>query len=292
MFDDGAHGDGSAGDHVYGVQVTADGVIFEYYIYAENTVAGLFSPQRAEHEFHTLVMNIPFPQVGEVVVNELMANNVQTAVDNYGENDDWIELYNTTSHAVDLTGLYLSDDIALYTKWAIPVNSVILPNSYLIVWADNDPSQIGLHTNFKLSSNGESLFFSNGINLYDQVSFSLQSADISYARCPDAGIFSFAAPTFNATNNCFAGIGEYFYHANIKTPKWLRYFIQTPELHSIHHQYDVHKYNFSDIPLWDRIFGTYKDTTEFVDRCGFPKGAEEKLGEMLVFKDVYKIQNN
>jgi len=92
--------------------------------------------------------------------------------------------------------------------------------------------------------------------------------------------------------NCFAGIGEYFYHANIKTPKWLRYFIQTPELHSIHHQYDVHKYNFSDIPLWDRIFGTYKDTTEFVDRCGFPKGAEEKLGEMLVFKDVYKIQNN
>jgi hypothetical protein len=208
MFDDGAHGDGSAGDHVYGVQVTANGVIFEYYIYAENSVAGLFSPQRAEHEFHTLVMNIPFPQVGEVVVNELMANNVQTAVDNYGENNDWIELYNTTSHAVDLTGLYLSDDIALYTKWAFPVNSVILPNSYLIVWADNDPSQIGLHTNFKLSSNGESLFFSNGVNLYDQVSFSLQSADISYARCPDAGIFAFAAPTFNATNNCFAGISE------------------------------------------------------------------------------------
>ena len=208
MFDDGAHGDGSAGDHVYGVQVTADGVIFEYYIYAENTVAGLFSPQRAEHEFHTLVMNIPLPQVGEIVINELMANNLQTAADNYGENDDWIELYNTTSHAIDLTGLYLSDDIALYTKWAIPVNSVILPNSYLIVWADNDPSQIGLHTNFKLSSNGESLFFSNGVNLYDQVSFSLQSADISYARCPDAGVFAFAAPTFNATNNCFAGIIE------------------------------------------------------------------------------------
>jgi sterol desaturase/sphingolipid hydroxylase (fatty acid hydroxylase superfamily) len=49
----------------------------------------------------------------------------------------------------------------------------------------------------------------------------------------------------------------------------------------------VHKYNFSDIPLWDRMFGTYKDTTEFVDRCGFPKGAEEKLIPMLAFKDVY-----
>lgn len=88
--------------------------------------------------------------------------------------------------------------------------------------------------------------------------------------------------------NCFAGIGEYLYHSNIKTPKWLRYFIQTPELHSIHHQYNVHKYNFSDIPLWDRIFGTYKDTTEFAARCGFPEGAEEKLADMLVFKDVYK----
>jgi len=208
MFDDGAHGDGSAGDHVYGAPVTADGVIFEYYIYAENTVAGLFSPQRAEHEFHTLVMNIPFPQVGEVVVNELMANNLQTAFDNYGESDDWIELYNTSTHAIDLSGLYLSDDITWYTKWAFPMNSVILPNSYLIVWADNDTTQVGLHANFKLSSNGETLFYGNGVNLYDQVSFGLQSADISYARCPDAGIFAFAAPTFNATNNCFAGIVE------------------------------------------------------------------------------------
>jgi sterol desaturase/sphingolipid hydroxylase (fatty acid hydroxylase superfamily) len=59
--------------------------------------------------------------------------------------------------------------------------------------------------------------------------------------------------------NCFAGIGEYLYHSNIKTPKWFRYFIQTPELHSIHHQYNVHKYNFGDITIWDRIFGTMYD---------------------------------
>lgn len=87
--------------------------------------------------------------------------------------------------------------------------------------------------------------------------------------------------------NFFAATGEYFYHANLRTPRWLRYFIQTPELHSIHHQFDVHKHNFSDIPLWDRVFGTYKDTTEFTERCGFPEGAEEKLVPMLAFKDVY-----
>lgn len=85
----------------------------------------------------------------------------------------------------------------------------------------------------------------------------------------------------------FAGTGEYFYHANVRTPAWLRYFIQTPELHSVHHQLDVHRFNFSDIPIWDRLFGTYKDTTEFVDRCGFPAGAEQRLVAMLAFSDVY-----
>lgn len=88
--------------------------------------------------------------------------------------------------------------------------------------------------------------------------------------------------------NFFAATGEYFYHANVRTPAWLRYFIQTPELHSIHHQYDVHHYNYGDIPLWDRLFGTYKDTVTFTERCGFPEGAEQRLPEMLIFRDVYE----
>jgi sterol desaturase/sphingolipid hydroxylase (fatty acid hydroxylase superfamily) len=87
--------------------------------------------------------------------------------------------------------------------------------------------------------------------------------------------------------NFFAATGEYFYHANFRSPGWLRYVIQTPELHSIHHQRDVHDYNYSDLPIWDRIFGTYKDTTEFVPYCGFPGRSEEQLAAMLLFKDVY-----
>jgi len=51
-------------------------------------------------------------------------------------------------------------------------------------------------------------------------------------------------------NSC-AATGEYFYHANVKTSRWLRYFVQMPELHSIHHQYDVRLYNYSNIPVWD-----------------------------------------
>ena len=92
--------------------------------------------------------------------------------------------------------------------------------------------------------------------------------------------------------NFFAATGEYFYHSNLKSPKWLKYIIQTPELHSIHHQLDVHKYNFADIPLWDRIFGTYKDTNEFAEQCGFPNNNERKLWKMLLFKDVYNDSDN
>lgn len=87
--------------------------------------------------------------------------------------------------------------------------------------------------------------------------------------------------------NFFAATGEFFYHSNFKSPSWLKYFIQTPELHSIHHQLDVHHYNFADVPIWDRIFGTYRDTDAFAERCGFPRGNERKLGRMLLFQDVY-----
>lgn len=88
--------------------------------------------------------------------------------------------------------------------------------------------------------------------------------------------------------NFFAATGEYLYHANFKSPRWLRYFIQTPELHSVHHELDVHRYNFSDLPLWDRTFGTYRDATEFAPACGFPRNNERHLLEMLRFRDVYE----
>ena len=96
-----------------------------------------------------------------------------------------------------------------------------------------------------------------------------------------------ASPEAAAWFNLFAATGEVFYHSNLKTPHWVGYFMQRPEHHSIHHQYDVHDFNYGDITWWDRLFGTFKDTYNFSDRCGFKSGSEQKLGEMLVFKDVY-----
>jgi sterol desaturase/sphingolipid hydroxylase (fatty acid hydroxylase superfamily) len=88
-------------------------------------------------------------------------------------------------------------------------------------------------------------------------------------------------------SNFFAATAEYTYHANFRSPCWLRYFIQTPELHSVHHELDVHRYNFSDLPLWDRLFGTYRDATDFAAACGFPRNNERHLLAMLRFRDVY-----
>lgn len=91
-----------------------------------------------------------------------------------------------------------------------------------------------------------------------------------------------------AWTSFFGAAGEYFYHSNIRTPKWVGIFIQRPEHHSVHHQLDVHKYNFGDLTIWDRLFGTFKEADDFAERCGFPGSNEERLPEMLAFKDVYE----
>lgn len=82
---------------------------------------------------------------------------------------------------------------------------------------------------------------------------------------------------------------EFFYHWNIKTPYWLGFIIQRPESHCVHHQYKLHHYNYSDLPLWDMIFGTFynpKQGSEFI--CGFKPGYEFKVKKMLFCKDLHK----
>ena len=209
MFDDGSHNDAAAGDHQYGVEAPVDGLTFEYYIYAENNNAGLFSPARAEHEYHTLAVIFPTPAVGSVLINEVLASNDSLNFDANGEDEDWIELINTTNNPVDLAGFYLSDDPLNLMQWALPAGTIIPANGYLLVWADKDTMQAGLHANFKLSSNGDYVYLSHGFNVHDQVAFGPQLTNISYARCPDAGLdFATILPTPLANNNCQIGIAE------------------------------------------------------------------------------------
>jgi sterol desaturase/sphingolipid hydroxylase (fatty acid hydroxylase superfamily) len=78
----------------------------------------------------------------------------------------------------------------------------------------------------------------------------------------------------------------YFQHWNVRTPQWLGYVIQRPESHCVHHRMGVHYYNYSDFPLWDMLFGTFRNPRKYMGECGFEGGADTKLGAMLAFADV------
>jgi hypothetical protein len=137
-----------------------------------------------------------------VVINELMPVNSSTVADQNGQFDDWIELYNYTSSTIDLSGYFLSDDKKDITKWQFPHGTLIGPKGYLIIWADNDTLQAGLHADFKLSSAGEDVLISDAAGkLIDKVSFPAQNLELSYSRIPDGtGEFQWHSPTFNRSN--------------------------------------------------------------------------------------------
>jgi len=77
-----------------------------------------------------------------------------------------------------------------------------------------------------------------------------------------------------------------FQHANIRTPHWLGYIIARPESHALHHQRGVHRYNYSDLPLWDIVFGTFRNPREWNEEAGFFDGASHRLGAMLIGKEI------
>ena len=83
-------------------------------------------------------------------------------------------------------------------------------------------------------------------------------------------------------------LGEFFYHTNIKTPHWVGYVFQRPEMHRVHHQQGRHKNNYGDITWWDMMFGTYENPKAWEHTCGFDNDREQRLLEMLAYKDVHR----
>ncbi|MFK7920655.1 MAG: lamin tail domain-containing protein [Bacteroidia bacterium] len=147
-------------------------------------------------------INIDTIQAGQIVINELMADNTITITDQDLEYDDWIELYNNTANPISLSKVFLSDDPANLAKWPFP-DTLIEANSYLIVWADQDNNQSGLHANFGLSSDGETLYlgYADG-NAIDQVTYWPIGADTTFGRSPNGtGPFGYMTPTFSSSNS-------------------------------------------------------------------------------------------
>lgn len=203
MYDDGTHNDGSANDSIFGSSFNMNASNVQYYIYAENTNAGIFSPQRAEHEFYSLNAGNDSLSI-YIAINEIMASNTVTAMDESNQYEDWVELYNKSqTKTIDLSGYFLSDNAGNLDKWQFPQGTTILPNDYLIIWLDQDATQGSLHANFKLSKAGDVIYLMDpALDLVDSVSFGLQQDDIGLARVPNGtGPFVIQGATFNGNND-------------------------------------------------------------------------------------------
>jgi len=121
-----------------------------------------------------------------LIINEFMADNETIISDEFGEFDDWVEIYNLNSEAVSMEGLFLTDDPLIPDKWQFP--DVEIPaNDFLLIWTDDDDEQGELHTNFRLNTDGEfiGLYEIDGIMPLDTLSYGTQSEDISFGRFSD-----------------------------------------------------------------------------------------------------------
>lgn len=210
LFDDGVHQDAAANDGIYAASIPLTSNQFNYYFLAENASAASYWPSRAPKGHFTFgQIPVSLPK-GALVINEVLANNDKSDMNDYGIYTDWFELYNASDDTLNLFGTYVSDKRSNPFKYAFPAGTVLLPKGFIGVWADQLPDKNFLHANLNLSAEGESLYlFNKEALLLDELEFGLQTMDISLARCPDGtgNWVPMKPPTFMDSNNKFCVLG-------------------------------------------------------------------------------------
>ena len=151
----------------------------------------------------------PEPVAPSIFINEVVSSN-NLLCDEYGDKDDYLELYNAGTTDQDITGWFLSDVSANQTLANIPPLSdgktIVPAKGWLCFWADDTQAQGPLHLPFKLSKDGETLLLSRRnasgqLLLVDSISFPVLNTNMSYARVTDASPFwAIQVPTFCLTN--------------------------------------------------------------------------------------------
>ncbi len=146
----------------------------------------------------------------DVVINEFVASNKEDGgIPNpSGKYSDWIEIYNNSPNEIRLDNYYLTDDVEKPLKWTFPIGTSIGPNGYLIVWADEDEDQPGIHTNFKLAKSGEFLMIQHADGtVIDSLSFGEQQTNLSSARIPNGtGHFVIKNSTHGYNNELLSSV--------------------------------------------------------------------------------------
>ena len=132
--------------------------------------------------------------VADPIITEFMAENDGTLLDGDGQTSDWIEIFNAGDEGFDLAGWYLTDNADNLTKWTFPALQLGV-GQYVVVFASGRPTDDyvdtagHLHTNFKLSRDGEylALVRPDGVTPVSQygsatADYPYQFEDISYGQ--------------------------------------------------------------------------------------------------------------
>jgi hypothetical protein len=153
------------------------------------------------------------PEFDLLWINEIMSSNTHTRVDNYGEYEPWIELYNGGATNINLAGggYYLSPSCSNLTNWAVTSGWIITNKSPLLVWTDNEVGQTAagfLHAGFVLNSSSGCVVLTkvSGVNtiIVDYVAYDRIGTDRSYGSYPDGAATNrivFYCPTPSGANN-------------------------------------------------------------------------------------------
>lgn len=105
--------------------------------------------------------------------------------------------------------------------------------------------------------------------------------------CASSYLVLGASPLAAAFALFLTGALDLFVHADMRTPRWLGYFVQRPEMHTVHHQRGHHAQNYG-LPLWDLLFGTWHNPEERVQDLGFDPERSSRVRDMLLGRDVHR----
>jgi len=147
----------------------------------------LAGTQSSRYPAEAIYYNLP-PWEGPLLINEVLASNSSVNNDEFGEYDDWAEIYNAGSSQVDLSNYFLSDEEDNPDKYRFP-QEYLPGGGFKLVWLDGQPEQGADHASFKLNRAGESLRLSampsTGFSVCDFLVYTSQEENISYGRTDD-----------------------------------------------------------------------------------------------------------
>ncbi len=187
MNDNGTNGDAVAGDSIFSAVIPAqsNGTLVKYYAVATDNISQIDSwPNDAPQSYHAYTVGYKPPKLR---ITEVLAINDHVITDAAGEYDDWFEIHNEDNVTVNIAGMFVSNSLGNSHEYQLPSRD-LAPDEYLLIWADNDEDQGSLHTNFKLSADGETVALFESIDhgnvLIHGWKYGIMSPDISMGFIP------------------------------------------------------------------------------------------------------------